>query len=114
VVGLRSGAFPLFEGQVEKFFRLSEPLSMFVITAGGSSYGYKVGVPAFSLGGSQRLVAYGNNELLTNQYFVVQLGYLRRLVRLPPFLGDSVNALAICYENDQNTLPMRKKNLLRP
>jgi NTE family protein len=90
-----SGGFPLFEGQVEKFFRLSEPTSIFAIATGGSSYGYKVGVPAFFLDGSQRLVAYGTNALLTNQYFVAQLGYLRRLVRLPPFLGDSVNAVGL-------------------
>jgi len=90
-----SGGFPLFEGQVEKFFRLSEPTSLFVNTAGGSSYGDKVGVPAFSLGGSQRLVSYGTNALLTNQYFVAQLGYLRRLAKLPPFIGDSVNAVGL-------------------
>jgi NTE family protein len=90
-----SGAFPLFEGQVDKFFRLSDPSSVFAIAAGGTSYGYKVGVPAFSLGGSQRLVAYGTNELLTDQYFVAQLGYLRRLITLPPFLGDSLNAIGL-------------------
>jgi NTE family protein len=100
-----SGAFPLFEGQVEKFFRLSEPTSIFAIAAGGSSYGYKVGVPAFSLGGSQRLLAYGTNELLTNQYFVAQLGYLRRLVKLPPFLGDSVNAVGLFEVGKTYQLP---------
>jgi NTE family protein len=89
------GAFPLFEGQVSKFFRLSDPSSVFAIGAGGTSYGYKVGVPAFSLGGSQRLVAYSTNELLTDQYFVAQLGYLRKLITLPPFLGDSLNAVGL-------------------
>jgi NTE family protein len=100
-----SGGFPLFEGQVEKFFRLSEPTSIFAIASGGSSYGYKVGVPAFSLGGSQRLVAYGTNALLTNQYFVAQLGYLRRLAKLPPFLGDSVNAVGLFEVGKTYQLP---------
>jgi NTE family protein len=89
------GAFPLFEAQLEQFFRLSDPASVFLIGAGGSSYGYNPGVPAFSLGGSQRLLAYGTNELLTDQYFVAQAGYLRKLITLPPFLGDSLNYVGI-------------------
>jgi NTE family protein len=100
-----SGAFPLFEGQVTKFFRLSDPSSVFAVGAGGTSYGYKVGVPAFSLGGSQRLVAYNTNELLTDQYFVAQLGYLRRLITLPPFLGDSLNAVGLFEVGKTYQLP---------
>jgi NTE family protein len=88
-------AFPLSEIQAEQFFRLSAPTSIFVSASGGSSYGYKTGLPSFSLGGSRRLVAWSTNELLTNQYFVGQLGYIRELLKLPPFLGSSVNALGI-------------------
>ena len=99
------GAFPLFEGQLEHFFRLSDPSSIFAIGAGGTSYGYKVGVPAFSLGGSQRLLAYGTNELLTNQYFIGQLGYLRRLITLPPLLGDSINLVGIFEVGKTYQLP---------
>jgi NTE family protein len=91
------GAFPLSEIQSRAFFRLNAPQSIFVAAAGGSSYGYKTGFPAFSLGGSQQLVAWGTNELLTNQYFLGQLGYIRQLTKLPPFLGSSVNLLAV-YE----------------
>jgi NTE family protein len=89
------GAFPLSEIQVEDFFRLNRPSSVYVAVGGGSSYGYKTGVPAFSLGGSRQLVAWGENELLTNQYFLGQLGYIRELAALPPFLGSSVNFLGV-------------------
>lgn len=89
------GAFPLSEIQAQHFFRLSAPTSIFVTAAGGSSYGYETGVPAFSLGGSQRLVAWNLNELLTNQYFVGQIGYIHQLVKLPPFLGSSVNFVGL-------------------
>jgi NTE family protein len=89
------GPFPLSEIQAESFFRLNAPSSVFINAAGGSSYGYKTGIPTFSLGGSRQLVAWGTNELLTNQYFLGQLGYIRELAKLPPFLGSSVNFLGV-------------------
>ncbi|HXC95408.1 MAG TPA: patatin-like phospholipase family protein [Edaphobacter sp.] len=89
------GAFPVSEIQAERFFRLDAPGSLFASASGGSSYGFGTGVPSFSLGGSQRLVAWSTNELLTNQYFLGQLGYIRELVKLPPFLGSSVNAIGV-------------------
>jgi NTE family protein len=94
--GATSG-FPLSEVQSQNFFRLNAPSSVFVNASGGTSYGRKTGIPAFSLGGSQRLVAWSANELLTNQYFLGQLGYIRELVKLPPFLGTSVDLLGV-YE----------------
>jgi NTE family protein len=89
------GPFPLSEIKSQAFFRLNAPSSVYVSAAGGSTYGYKAGFPAFSLGGSQQLVAWGQNELLTNQYFLGQLGYIRELAKLPPFLGSSVNFLGV-------------------
>jgi NTE family protein len=89
------GPFPVTEVAAQQFFRLSAPTSIYVSVSGGSSYGYKTGVPSFSLGGSQRLVAWNTNELLTNQYFLGQVGYIRELLKLPPFLGSSVNLLGL-------------------
>jgi NTE family protein len=89
--------FPLSEVQSQSFFRLSEPSSVFFSASGGSSYGYKAGIPAFSLGGSQRLVAWNTNELYTNQYFLGQLGYIRELLKLPPLLGSNVEFIGL-YE----------------
>jgi NTE family protein len=89
------GAFPLSEVQSQSFFRLNEPSSVFFGAYGGSSYGYKAGIPAFSLGGSQRLVAWNTNELYTNQYFLGQLGYIRELLKLPPLLGSNVELIGL-------------------
>ena len=99
------GPFPVSEIQARQFFRLSAPTSIFVTAAGGSSYGFKTGLPSFSLGGSQYLVAWSTNELLTNQYFVGQLGYIRELLRLPPFLGSSIDALGVLEIGKTYKLP---------
>jgi NTE family protein len=99
------GAFPLSEIQAQYFFRVSAPSSVFLGADGGSSYGYKTGLPAFSLGGSQRLVAWNTNELLTNQYFLGQIGYIRELVKLPPLLGSSVNFLGLLELGKTYKLP---------
>jgi NTE family protein len=98
--------FPLSEIQSEAFFRLNRPSSVYIAAAGGSSYGYKTGFPAFSLGGSRQLVAWGTNELLTNQYFLGQVGYIRELAKLPPFLGSSVNFLGILELGKTYKLPL--------
>jgi NTE family protein len=89
------GAFPLSEVQFQNFFRLDRQSSVFIGAFGGSSYGYKVGAPAFSLGGSQRLVAWNPNELLTDQYWLGQLGYIRELTKLPPLLGSTVDFIGL-------------------
>jgi NTE family protein len=99
------GPFPVSEIQAQGFFRLSEPSSIFVGVYGGSSFGYKTGVPVFSLGGSQRLVAWSTNELLTNQYFLGQLGYIRELAKLPPLLGSTVDFLGMLELGKTYKLP---------
>ena len=65
---------------------------------GGTTLGYEnTGIPPFSLGGGLQLSAFGENELITNQYYLFQTGYIRRLAKLPPFLGDSIS-LITTYE----------------
>lgn len=83
--------FPLSELGIENFFRLNKPSSVFLNAWGGTSFGYKTGIPAFNLGGPTRWAAYGENELLTNQYFLFQTGYIRTLANLPPLLGSTVD-----------------------
>lgn len=87
--------FPLSELQLQNFFRLSEPSSVFLNAYGGTSYGYKTGIPPFNLGGVTRFAAFGTNELLTDQYFLFQTGYLRKLKNLPPLLGSTIDALCM-------------------
>ena len=102
-------AFPLSEILAQRFFRLSSPTSVVVSASAGSSYGYRTGVPAFSLGGSQRLVAWSSNQLLTNQYFLGQVGYIRELVKLPPFLGASLNLVGLMELGKVYPLPLATK-----
>jgi NTE family protein len=84
-------SYPLAEGSLTKFVRLSNPTSAYFGARGGTTFGNElVGVPSFSLGGTNNLSAYGENELLTNQYYLFQAGFLRRMVRLPVLLGDAV------------------------
>jgi NTE family protein len=87
--------FPTLEAQARYFKRLDAPSSLFFGASAGTTFGYEgVGIPVFSLGGSQRMSAYGTNELLTNQYYYFQAGYLRELMKLPPFLGDKLYFIA--------------------
>ncbi len=87
--------FPLFESQTGLFKRTSAASSVFLLSSGGSTFGRDaIGLPAFALGGALRLGAYGTNELLTNEYFLFQPGYMRRLTELSPLLGNNVYAVA--------------------
>lgn len=97
--------FPLSELQIQNFFRLSNPSSIFLNAYAGTSYGYKTGIPAFSLGGVNRFLAFGTNELLTDQYFLFQTGYIRKLMKLPPFLGSTIDFLGMFEAGKTYPLP---------
>ena len=84
--------FPLSELQFTKFKWLSKPSSVFFSAVGGTTYGSSnTGVPRFSLGGVRALAAYGNNELITNQYFLFKAGYIRKLKELPALIGNDID-----------------------
>lgn len=84
-------AFPSLEVLLEYFQPVLHRDSIFVIGEGGSTFGFhNIGAPQFFLGGVGRLSAYGQNELLGNQYFVGRVGYLRKVFTLPPFVGKQV------------------------
>jgi len=98
---LAGGAYPALEVTSQNFFRLSEPSSVFLSGYAGTTFNYyDTGLPQFSLGGSRLLVAYGQNELLMDKYFLFQLGYLREMAKLPPLLGGGVYFLGV-YEASQ-------------
>ncbi|MGC2197293.1 MAG: patatin-like phospholipase family protein, partial [Terriglobales bacterium] len=89
--------FPVGEIRSGVFHKLGKN-SVFMLASGGSTFGHRnTGLPMFGLGGPQRLGAYGTNELLANQYFLFQPGYIRRLTQLSPFLGNNVY-LVTAYE----------------
>jgi NTE family protein len=86
-----TSGFPLSEAGSLNFYKISKPSSVYVNAFGGTTYtSHNVGIPPFSLGGSLRLAAYGQNELLTDQYYLFQTGYLRALKTLPPLLGSAI------------------------
>lgn len=87
--------FPLFESETGVFKQLRSLNSVFVLASGGSTFGRDdIGLPPFALGGPLRLGAYGTNEILTNQYFLIQPGYIRQLKQLPPLFGNHIYAVA--------------------
>jgi NTE family protein len=90
-----SSEFPLSEIQMNWFKPLKNSSSVFAGVQGGTTYTHhQVGLPPFSLGGIHNLVAYGENEFLTNQYFLAKAGYLYPLLNLPPIMGDKLYAIA--------------------
>ena len=84
-------SFPTANGAVVKFIRLNLPSSAYFGARGGTTFGNQlVGVPLFSLGGPNAFAAYGENELLTDQYYQFQAGYLRKVAKLPVLLGEGL------------------------
>lgn len=90
--------FPVTELRTRFLFPLNTKSSAFLAASGGSTLGHEnTGIPPFSLGGGMQLSAFGENELITNQYYLFQTGYIRTLAKLPPFLGDTISLLT-AYE----------------
>jgi len=98
-------AFPATELQIQNFFRIGDPSTVFFNAYGGTSFGYNAGVPLFPLGGVTRFAAYGTNSLLTDQYFLGQLGYIRQLKTLPPLLGSTIDLLGMVEVGKTYQLP---------
>jgi NTE family protein len=91
-------SFPVTELRTRFLFPLNTKSSAFLAASGGSTLGHEnTGIPPFSLGGGVQLSAFGENELITNQYYLFQTGYIRTLAKLPPFLGDTISLLT-AYE----------------
>ena len=106
--------FPLAELRTGVFHRIRKTNSLFLIASGGSTFGYEgTGIPMFSLGGPQRLSAYGVNELLSDQYFLAQAGYIRRLKELTPLLGNNVY-LVSDYEIGKSYSPVNQSDSRLP
>ena len=83
--------YGISQARATKFFQLDKPTSLYFTGDAGTTYGDRhTGIPPFSLGGTRDFLAYGINELLTNQYYLLQAGYLRQLLQLPPLLGSNL------------------------
>ena len=91
-------AFPSLEARTEVFKTVSPRGSVFLLAQGGSTLGYdQTGIPQYYLGGTAGLLAYGENEVRGDQYYLFRAGYLHELITLPPFLGKGIYAVAF-YE----------------
>jgi NTE family protein len=99
--------FPVSELQSLNFFKISKPSSVFINGFGGTSYGFNTGIPVFDLGGVTRFLAFGTNELITNQYFLFQTGYIRKLKELPPLLGSTIDFLGMFEIGKTYKLPLK-------
>lgn len=104
--------FPLAELSMIGFKPLTGRSSAYLAASGGSTlWENPGGLPPFSLGGSFRLPAYSANELLTNQYFLFQGGYIRKLGALSPLAGGKILLFAgadiskAYYVKDASHLP---------
>lgn len=98
--------FPVSELQTLNFFKISNPSSVFINAFGGTSYGFNTGIPPFDLGGVTKFVAFGTNELLADQYFLFQTGYIRKLKELPPLLGSTIDFLGMFEIGKTYQLPL--------
>jgi NTE family protein len=78
---------------IEHFTPIKSRGIIFGSGSGGTSFGEtNLGLAGFSLGGPLRLSAYHRGELLGSDYFLAQAGYLHRLFKLNPVIGDAVYA----------------------
>jgi NTE family protein len=87
-----TSAFPEGELRMLNFTPIRSASSIYLGASGGSTFWTNPPIvpPAFTLGGSFRLPSYNTNELLTNQYFLFQGGYIYKLSQLSPLLGGKV------------------------
>ena len=93
-----TSSFPVWDAQVGYFRPITRPASLFLTSEGGTTFGSTGNsYPQFFLGGSNRLSAYGTNELFGDQYYFFRAGYLHDLWTLPPLAGKKVYAIA-AYE----------------
>ena len=92
------GSFPQAQLAATYFQPVSEPGSIFFRADAGTSFGTrssKLDLQAFSLGGPLRLGAYGQNELLGNEYFLLQGGYEHRLMHFSPLIGEGLYGVTL-------------------
>ena len=90
-----AGQFPVLDATSLNYFRIDDPSSFFLNGYAGTTFNFDTHIPQFSLGGSVRLLAYGQNELLVDKYFMGQAGYMYRVAKMPPLLGSGVYGLLL-------------------
>ncbi|MEO6983651.1 MAG: patatin-like phospholipase family protein [Edaphobacter sp.] len=88
-----SGGFTQMDTYLAHFIPLAQRSIFFGVARGGTSFRKEgLGLAGFALGGPLRLSAYSRGELLGDDYFLGQTGYLFRLTKVDLFLGQSMYA----------------------
>jgi len=88
-----TGGYSQMSLRAEHFIPMGRRGILIGAIGGGTSFGAdNLGLAGFQLGGPLRLSAYSRGELLGNDYFLGQAGYLYRLAKLNPVIGDSIYA----------------------
>jgi len=94
----RSSGYAQMNTYLAHFMPVKERGIVAVTLNGGTSFkAQNLGLAGFELGGPLRLSAYERGELLGDDYFLLQAGYLHQLTTLSPVIGDAVYAAAF-YE----------------
>lgn len=91
-LGQEGDEFWQAEVRYAQFVHLASLDRLFFIAAGGTSFDADPLVNAFSLGGPLRLSSFSRDELRDSRYVLGGAGYLKRMFRLPDFLGGDVLA----------------------
>jgi NTE family protein len=88
-----AAGYSQWDSTVAHFIPAGKRGIVFGTGSGGTSFkATDLGLAGFALGGPLRLSAYHRGELLGSDYFLAQTGYLYRLVKLNPVIGDSIYA----------------------
>jgi NTE family protein len=89
-----SGGYSQWDTRISHFIPVGSRGIIFGSGSGGTSFGApNLGLAGFSLGGPLRLSAYNRGELLGNDYFLAQPGYMYRLLKLNPVIGEAIYAV---------------------
>lgn len=89
----QSGGYAQMNTYLSHFIPVKERGIVAVTLNGGTSFDAQgLGLAGFALGGPLRLSAYDRGELLGDDYFLLQAGYLHQLGSLNPVIGNAVYA----------------------
>ena len=89
----QSGGYAQMNNYIAHFMPVHERGIVTLTASGGTSFNTAgLGLAGFELGGPLRLSAYDRGELLGDDYFLLQGGYLYQLTTLNPVIGDAVYA----------------------
>jgi NTE family protein len=87
------GSFTQLSAAANQFWSLGPQNRVFLYGGVGTSFDDNpLPTDQFALGTPFRLGAYGAGELTGNHYYIATAGYLRRVARLPDFIGGPVFA----------------------